>query len=121
VSPQVAEATQLHTQYLDPTHLNTTTPTPSMTIQGSSSLKEYVRHGDIVINEGLHRYEAQAVYSFVSGLNDKYRQHLLRKCLDKEGWTWLKAQEEIHRLVKEAERLRKKRRLLPADMNDDQP
>lgn len=121
LSSQFVNGTQLHTQYLDSTQLNMTVPITSMTTQGSSSLEEYMRHGDSAIAEGLYRYEAQAVYNFVSGMNDKYRQHLLRDSLDREGWTWPNAKKEIHRLVKEAERLRKRRRILPADSVDDQP
>ncbi len=118
VSSQFVEPTQLHTQYLDTTQLNMTDPISNVTMQGSSSLEEYMRHGDIAIAEGIYRYEAQAVYRLVNGLNDKYRQHLLKERLDKDGWTWSNAKKEIYRLAKEAERLRKRRRILPADFDD---
>jgi len=121
VNSHFINTTQLHTQYLDSTQLKMTTPKSNMTTQGSLSLEDYICHGDVVIAESIYRYEAQAVYNFVSGLNDKYRQHLLKERLDKEGWTWMKAKEEIHGLVKEGIRLRKRRRILPADFDDSQP
>lgn len=112
---QLAGSTQLHTQYLDSTQLDIAASKPSINGQGSLSLKDYIRHADTVLTEGIQRYEASFVSDFVSGLNDGYRQRLLHERLQESGWTWSKAQEGMQKLAKEGERSRKRRRMLSPD------
>lgn len=112
---QLAGSTQLHTQYPDATQPDIAASNPDIDVQGSLSLQDYIRHADSVITESIQRCEGSLVSEFISGLNDGYRQWLLRERLQQNGWTWLTAKEEMQKLLKEGERLRKRRRILSPD------
>ena len=106
--------TQLYTQYPDQTQPRTSTSTISMAAQGPSSIEAYIKYGDTVVAEGLKLYEIQAVKRFISGLKDVYAQQVLTDKLEKVGWTWGKAKEELHRMIEGGRRRKRNRRTMPA-------
>ena len=92
-----------------------------MAEQGSSSVEEYIQYADKVIAEIIMRHEVEAVKSFVRGLKDKYAQHLLTDRLDKAEWTWVMAKEELHRMLEEGRKRKKRRRTMPVFGSTEAP
>lgn len=118
--PRDFGATQLHTQHLNASQPEITDAQTVIAVQGSLSLEEYISHYETVLSEDAS-HEAQKVYDFVIGLKNEDQQRRLKERLDKEGWIWLKAKKEVRRLAENTRRLRKRRRVMPADVYDGQP
>ena len=108
------DATQLYTQYADDSQPANSDLGPQLKAQGSSSIEEYINHGNVVIPEGIRQYESRAVKIFVQGLRDKYAQQLLENRLEMVGWTWEKAKEEIQCMLDKGRKRRENRRTMPA-------
>ena len=107
-------ATQLHTQYPDEIQ---TTSNPSKTdleAQGARPMREYIQHGENVLNEGIKSFEARLAKAFVGGLEDKHIQRLLTTQLDKVGWNWKGAKEELGRIIADGKKRKRNQRSMPA-------
>ena len=105
--------TQLYTQYPEETRLEASNPSDGMAEQGSLSVEEYIKYADEIVVESMTRYEVRAVRTFVSGMKDKYAQHLLTERLNKAGWTWVMAKQELHRMIEDGRKRKRKRRTMP--------
>lgn len=106
--------TQLYTQYPAETPINSNPLAINLEAQGSRPIEEYIEYGEGALTEGMKSYEVQAVKSFISGLRDKYAQRLLSGRLDKVGWKWEKAKEEMQRMIEEGRKRKRNRRSMPA-------
>ncbi len=110
---QLPGTTQLYTQYPGEVRPSTIDPNIKMAAQGSSPIEEYVKYGEVVVITGVKQYEVEAVKTFISGLRDKYAQQLLISRLERVGWTWEKAKEEIQRIIEEGRKRKRSRRTMP--------
>ena len=49
-------------------------------------------------------YENRVVKAFVQGLREKHRRTLLKKSMEKKGWRWVSANEEMAAMVEASKR-----------------
>lgn len=68
--------------------------------QGEMALDAYFKHGEASVTKAVQLYEKRAVKAFVTGLAVKSLRLNLWERLDEIGWTWQKAREEIHKILK---------------------
>ena len=105
--------TQLYTQYPENTQMNTSIANIRIADQGTLSIEEYIKYGDACVVSSVNQYEMQAVKTFIGGLRNKNAQQELTVTLDKIGWKWEKAKDEMHRMVEAGKKRKRNRRTMP--------
>lgn len=87
---------------------STARETISIEPQGRTTLEEYFMYGETSVTRAVQLYERRAVKAFVTGIASKNLRMNLWERLDEEGWTWQKAREQTHKMMKDRQKKSKK-------------